>query len=30
MAQNKTKRGKQNCSKVAGGETYEVAYIAKK
>jgi hypothetical protein len=30
MADDKTKRGKQDRSKVAGGEKYEVAYVAKK
>lgn len=30
MPDDKTKRGKQDRSKVAGGEKYEVAYVAKK
>ena len=30
MADDKTKRGKADRSKVAGGEKYEVAYVAKK
>ena len=30
MADDKTKRGRQDRAKVAGGETYEVSYVAKK
>lgn len=30
MADDKSKRGKADRSRVAGGERYEVAYVAKK
>lgn len=30
MTDDKSKRGKQDRVKVAGGESYEIAYVAKK